>query len=87
MLDMNRRQLLWAGGGALGAASGVNAMVVPVATNTAAAAEMDSRPHRALAQGIPELRRRDISLSAHPTGRLALGGGNLHHCTRPHSGR
>ena len=44
MLDMNRRQLLWAGGGALGAASGVNAMVVPVATNTAAAAEMDDLP-------------------------------------------
>ncbi len=44
MIDMSRRQLLWAGGGALGAASGVNEWVVPAATGAAAAAELQDLP-------------------------------------------
>jgi len=83
MLDMNRRQLLWAGGGALGAASGVNAMVVPVATNTAAAAEMDDLPrvkqellapphapaHEIVASGGPKIIEVELTLK-NPEGNI-----------------
>ncbi len=43
MLDMNRRQLMWAGGGALGAFSTGNPMILPAATE-AHAAEMSDLP-------------------------------------------